>query len=35
MTLLGLGPFFWSPVIGTLISLLFERAGWEQLTHRD
>jgi benzoate membrane transport protein len=31
MTVLGLGPFFWSLVLGTLISLLFEREGWKQL----
>ena len=31
MSVLGLGPFFWSLVVGTLISLLFEREGWRQL----
>jgi benzoate membrane transport protein len=31
MSVLGLGPFFWSLVVGTLISLLFEREGWSQL----
>jgi benzoate membrane transport protein len=31
MTILGLGPFFWSLVIGTAISVLFERAGWREL----
>jgi benzoate membrane transport protein len=32
MSVLGLGPFFWSLVVGTLISLLFEREGWRQLS---
>jgi benzoate membrane transport protein len=31
LTLLRLGPFFWSLVLGTLVSLLFEREAWEQL----
>jgi benzoate membrane transport protein len=31
MTVLGLGPFFWSLVLGTLVSLLFERDGWRRL----
>jgi benzoate membrane transport protein len=31
MTLLGLGAFFWSLVLGTLISLLLERDGWQRL----
>jgi benzoate membrane transport protein len=31
MTLFGLGPFFWSLVIGTIISLLLERDGWMRL----
>jgi benzoate membrane transport protein len=31
MTILGLGPFFWSLVIGTAISVLFERQGWREL----
>jgi benzoate membrane transport protein len=31
MTLFGLGPFFWSLVLGTAISLLLERDGWRQL----
>jgi benzoate membrane transport protein len=31
MTLLGLGPFFWSLVLGATTSLLFERDGWKQL----
>jgi benzoate membrane transport protein len=31
MTLLGLGSFFWSLVLGTLISLLLEREGWKEL----
>ena len=29
MSLFGLGPFFWSLVLGTLVSLLFEREGWK------
>ena len=31
MTVFGLGPFFWSLVIGTLVSLVLERDGWRQL----
>jgi benzoate membrane transport protein len=31
MSLLGLGPFFWSLVVGTLVSMLFEREGWREL----
>jgi benzoate membrane transport protein len=31
MSILGLGPFFWSLVVGTLVSLLFEREGWMHL----
>jgi benzoate membrane transport protein len=31
MSLLGLGPFFWSLVVGTMVSVLFEREGWRQL----
>jgi benzoate membrane transport protein len=31
MTLFGLGPFFWSLVLGAGISLLLERDGWRQL----
>jgi benzoate membrane transport protein len=31
MNLFGLGPFFWSLVFGSLISLLLEREGWTQL----
>jgi benzoate membrane transport protein len=27
----GLGPFFWSLVLGTLASLAFEREGWREL----
>ena len=27
----GLGPFFWSLVIGTAVSIAFEREGWRQL----
>ena len=31
MSLLGLGPFFWSLVIGTLVTLLLERDAWNQV----
>lgn len=31
MTLFGLGRFFWSLVIGTIITLLLERDGWKRL----
>ena len=31
ISLFGLGPFFWSLVLGTLVSLLFERDGWTEL----
>lgn len=31
ISVLGLGPFFWSLVVGTLVSLLFEREGWRQV----
>jgi benzoate membrane transport protein len=31
MTLFGLGPFFWSLVLGAMMSLLLERDGWKQL----
>lgn len=31
MTLFGLGPFFWSLVLGTAVSLLMERDGWKRL----
>jgi benzoate membrane transport protein len=31
ISVLGLGPFFWSLVGGTLVSLLFEREGWRQM----
>ena len=31
MTLFGLGPFFWSLVIGAGVSLLLEREGWRRL----
>ncbi len=31
MTVFSLGPFFWSLVVGTAISLLFEREGWQRL----
>ena len=31
MTLLGLGPFFWSLVIGAFVSLLLEGDGWRRL----
>jgi benzoate membrane transport protein len=30
MTLFGLGPFFWSLVLGTAISLFLEREGWAE-----
>jgi benzoate membrane transport protein len=31
MSVLGLGPFFWSLVLGTMTSLIFEAEGWRQL----
>lgn len=31
MKLFGLGPFFWSLVLGTAVSLLMERDGWKRL----
>lgn len=31
LRLLGLGPFFWSLVLGTAVSLLLEREGWKRL----
>ena len=31
MSVAGLGPFFWSLVLGTVVSLLFERDGWREL----
>lgn len=31
MSLFGLGPFFWSLVLGTAVSLLMERDGWKRL----
>lgn len=31
MSLLGLGPFFWSLVVGTAVSLLLERDEWNRL----
>jgi benzoate membrane transport protein len=31
MTLFGLGPFFWSLVLGAAISFLLERDGWKRL----
>jgi benzoate membrane transport protein len=31
MTLFGLGPFFWSLVLGVSVSLLLEREGWKLL----
>ena len=34
MTLFGLGPFFWSLVLGAIISFLLERDGWKRL-HAD
>jgi benzoate membrane transport protein len=30
MSLFGLGPFFWSLVLGTAVSLLLERDGWKR-----
>jgi benzoate membrane transport protein len=32
MTVFGLGPFFWSLVLGTAVSLLLEREGWKRLS---
>ena len=32
MSVLRLGPFFWSLVVGTLVSFVFEREGWRQLS---
>ena len=34
MSLLGLGPFFWSLVVGTLVTLLLERDAWNELRAR-
>jgi hypothetical protein len=34
MTVLSLGSFFWSLVLGTAISLLLERDGWKELRAR-
>jgi benzoate membrane transport protein len=31
MSLFGLGKFFWSLVIGTAVSVVFEREGWREL----
>jgi benzoate membrane transport protein len=31
LSLFGLGPFFWSLVLGTAVSLLLERDGWKRL----
>jgi hypothetical protein len=31
MTLFGLGPLFWSLVLGVSVSLLLEREGWKRL----
>jgi benzoate membrane transport protein len=31
MNLFGLGAFFWSLVLGAVISLLLERDGWKRL----
>jgi benzoate membrane transport protein len=31
MTVFGLGPFFWSLVLGTAVSLFLEREGWREL----
>jgi benzoate membrane transport protein len=33
MTLFGLGPFFWSLVLGTLVSMALEPNGWRTLRH--
>jgi benzoate membrane transport protein len=32
MTLFGLGPFFWSLVLGSIISLLLEQDGWKRMS---
>ena len=34
MTVLGLGPFFWSLILGTTISMFLERDGWREATGR-
>lgn len=34
LTLLGLGPFFWALVLGTLTSFFLEREGWKELASR-
>ena len=34
LTIAGLGPFFWSLVLGTGVSLAFERDGWRELRRR-
>jgi benzoate membrane transport protein len=34
MTIFGLGPFFWSLVIGTAVSMLLERDGMKELRER-
>jgi benzoate membrane transport protein len=34
MSVLGLGPFFWSLVLGTTISMFLEREGWREATGR-
>jgi benzoate membrane transport protein len=34
MSLLGLGPFFWSLVVGTLVAFAFEPAGWKEVRAR-
>jgi benzoate membrane transport protein len=31
MTVFGLGPFFWSLVLGTAVSMFLEREGWREL----
>jgi benzoate membrane transport protein len=31
VSLFGLGPFFWSLVLGTVVSVVFERKGWKRL----
>jgi benzoate membrane transport protein len=35
MRLLDLGPFFWSLVLGTAVSLLLERDGWKSMLDRQ
>jgi benzoate membrane transport protein len=35
MSLFGLGPFFWALVVGTVVSVVFEREGWKELRAGD